>query len=430
MPAAVVLALKDLRLLLCDRAGVFFTFLFPVFYALFFGAIFNTVGRALYHRAIDTAVVEEDRTPESRALIERLKAGGELDVALMDLAAAENQVRLGRRTAYLRIPAGYGAAERRLWGDPPWVEVGVDPRSAAEGGLVRGLVTRVLFEQMRDLLRDPSALRARVAENRSELEHTPGLSDLERMRVESFLTALELVFARDPAQPDDPPPTTAPGGVMRLEPVRVETRIVHMQAAEPPSAYAVSFPQGLIWGVLGCVATFAVTFVSERNRGTLLRLQAAPLSRASIFAGKALACMTTVLAVAAGMLLLATLALRVQVASFALFVLAMVAIAAAFAGLMLLLAALGRTEHTVYGVGWGTLIVLAMIGGAVVPVFYMPEWLLPFVDLSPVRWSLLALEGAVWRSFSLAEMLRPCAVLLGIAGGCGTLGVLALRRRG
>ena len=41
MRAAVFLALKDLRLLLRDRAAAFFTFVFPLAIALFFGYVFS-----------------------------------------------------------------------------------------------------------------------------------------------------------------------------------------------------------------------------------------------------------------------------------------------------------------------------------------------------------------------------------------------------
>ena len=38
-----------------------------------------------------------------------------------------------------------------------------------------------------------------------------------------------------------------------------------------------------------------------------------------------------------------------------------------------------------------------------------------FGYLSPVRWAIVALEGAIWRDFGVAEMAVPCAVLLAVA---------------
>ena len=42
--------------------------------------------------------------------------------------------------------------------------------------------------------------------------------------------------------------------------------------------------------------------------------------------------------------------------------------------------------------------------------------------------SILALEGAVWRNFSVVEMLVPCGVLVGIGAATFSLGVFLLWR--
>jgi ABC-2 type transport system permease protein len=47
---------------------------------------------------------------------------------------------------------------------------------------------------------------------------------------------------------------------------------------------------------------------------------------------------------------------------------------------------------------------------------------------SPVKWSVLALEGAIWRGFSFTDMLLPAAVLLGIGAVGFAVGVSVLTR--
>jgi ABC-2 type transport system permease protein len=42
------------------------------------------------------------------------------------------------------------------------------------------------------------------------------------------------------------------------------------------------------------------------------------------------------------------------------------------------------------------LMVMAMLGVGMLPLIFMPSWLRPFSHISPVKWSILALEGAVW----------------------------------
>ena len=63
-----------------------------------------------------------------------------------------------------------------------------------------------------------------------------------------------------------------------------------------------------------------------------------------------------------------------------------------------------------------------------IPLAFMPGFMRTLSHLSPVKWSILALEGAIWRGFSLAEMLLPCAVLVAVGGVCASVGIWALSR--
>jgi len=100
-----------------------------------------------------------------------------------------------------------------------------------------------------------------------------------------------------------------------------------------------------------------------------------------------------------------------------------------FVGLMMFICTLGRTEQSAGGAGWAILMIMSMIGGGMVPLVFMPSWLRPFSHISPVKWSIFALEGAIWRNFSPAEMIYPCLVLLAIGVTFFFLGVEVLRRR-
>lgn len=95
--------------------------------------------------------------------------------------------------------------------------------------------------------------------------------------------------------------------------------------------------------------------------------------------------------------------------------LALASITACFVGLTVFLSTLGRTEQAVSGAGWATLLFMAMLGGAMVPVSLMPAWLQTLSHASPVKWSILALEGAIWRDISSGELVRACALL--VTGG-------------
>lgn len=89
---------------------------------------------------------------------------------------------------------------------------------------------------------------------------------------------------------------------------------------------------------------------------------------------------------------------------------------------------IGRTEQTNAGIAWGLLCMLAMIGGGMVPQFVMPAWMKQLGSISPVRWTIEALEGGIWRDYSLADAALPLAASLGF-GVLGLFaGLLRLRR--
>src|SRR5262249_46109858 len=109
--------------------------------------------------------------------------------------------------------------------------------------------------------------------------------------------------------------------------------------------------------------------------------------------------------------------------------LAVVCTAFCFSGIMMLVSTLGKTQSAVAGAGWGVLLPMAMGGGGMVPLMAMPDWMLTLSNVSPVKWGILALEGATWRGYSLAEMATPCGILLAVGAACFALGVRSLARQ-
>ena len=73
------------------------------------------------------------------------------------------------------------------------------------------------------------------------------------------------------------------------------------------------------------------------------------------------------------------------------------------------------------------LLIMAMVGGGMVPLIAMPSWMQTFSNISFVKWTILAVEGAVWRGFSLQEMCLPCGILLGIGLLCFFAGTRIFR---
>ncbi len=420
MRNAVVMAIKDLHLLWRDKFALFWVAVFPLMMALFIGAMFGSSGPTA---GISVAVVDLDGTEASRSFVRALEESKAVRLAAREDGAAytresaRQEVAAGEIAAYLVVPAGYGAAGTFGFGRPgPTIEVGIDPARHAEAGYLQGLITKAAFERMRVAFEDPATMADEVQRQIADVEAAGPLLPLdEREPLLGFLRSLESFTSSQGARRD-----AAGSGAPSFEPVRIEMSPVLRDGRRPPNPFAISFPQAMTWGVIGCCASFAVGLVQERTRGTYGRLRMAPNPAWSILAGKAIACFaacigSTALLVALGMVL------GVRVASWPAMAAAIGSVAFAFTGLMMLISTFGRTEQAVAGAGWAAMMPLAMLGGGMVPLMVMPQWMLQLSNWSPVKWMIVAIEGATWRGFSAAEMFAPCAIL----GGVGLVGFVA-----
>jgi ABC-2 type transport system permease protein len=403
MVAMWTLALKDLRILLRDRTGFFFTFFYPILIAVFMGVIFSGggSGSGSQKNVLSVYLIDQDSTEISQKFAETLSQSGDLEITPAGLEQAQEDVRLGKKAAYIFIKNGYGKARENMFtGEAPVVEIGIDPSRRAEASLLTGLLMQYGAEDMQKTFTDRNMMRRRVQES---LQNIKGHPSEELAGLGNFLTSLDS-FLADTA-------SSAAGGEWNLEPIRVEEKEISRQRIGPPSSFAITFPQGIMWGIIACITTFAVSLVMERNKGTLLRLLAAPLTSHQVLGSKALACFLTTILVSVILMLIGILIFHIQVSSYFKLTIGLVIVAGSFVGLMMLLSVLGKTERAASGIGWAVLLVLALIGGCMIPLFFMPDWLKSLSNISPIKWGILALEGAIWRDFTFRELLKPYLVL-------------------
>ncbi len=423
------LAMKDLRLLLRDRAGLFFTVAFPLLYALFFGAVFSPGGEDEARR-IPVRLVDLDGSPASRAFLDSLGARKGLECRVDSLAGAEAAVRRGRASAAIILPKGFGEATRKLLsGEAPQVELLADPARQAEGALLQGMLMELAFRRLQETFQRPALMLPQVRVWRDSLALAPG-KDPTLQPLRRWTGELDL-FLGHLARQDSLSAKAQTGNRLArpdFTPLRVVTRALRQVREGPQSAFEVSFPQGLVWGLISVAASFGLSLVVERKEGTLRRLRASPLRRRHILGGKALACALAVVAICLAMLLCGR-PLGVQ-AERPLLLLALIpSAAAAFTGLMLLVSVLGRTERAAAGMGWSLMMVLAMAGGGMVPLMFMPDWMRTLSHASPVKWTILGFEGVLWRGFGWTELLPVCVVLLSFGALCALVGLKAFRWR-
>jgi ABC-type multidrug transport system permease subunit len=201
--------------------------------------------------------------------------------------------------------------------------------------------------------------------------------------------------------------------------------------------YQILVPSYTVMFAFALVLVVGWLFVSERRRGTLKRLRAAPVTRSQVLLGKFLPCLA--LALVQGLFLLTAgrvlfgmhwgpedwplarqLAWLLPVAG---------ATALAAMGLAMLVAAAARTEMQVAIYGSVLVLALGLVSGCVVPREWMPEQAQQVSLVTPHAWALDAYRQLLLSADpNLALVVRSCLVLCAFGAGFLVLAWWLLKR--
>ena len=153
MMAILALAQKDLRLLLRDKGDVFFTFVFPMILAIFFGFVFGGGGGT---SKIDLALVVESDARIAAGIAADLESDASFQVTRFDTRdAAIDSVRAGKSTAAVILPiAMQDGIDGLFSGTGIPMDAIVDPSHRAEAGLIQGKLNELAFRQLPKLFAD------------------------------------------------------------------------------------------------------------------------------------------------------------------------------------------------------------------------------------------------------------------------------------
>lgn len=202
------------------------------------------------------------------------------------------------------------------------------------------------------------------------------------------------------------------------------------------NATQLSVPAWLIFGMFFVVLPMAGGFQREQQSGTLLRLRCLGLNLGTLVLSKLLPYFAINLLQFAlllsigvyGLPLLGLPALSLPGSAVAYPLLA-ISVALATCSLGLLLAALARSSEQALLLGGGINILLAAIGGIMVPKSVMPAAMAQLAEISPMSWALDAFLILLVGHGSLADIAPYCARLLLFAAVCGMAGLLLFTRR-
>lgn len=264
MKKVLSLAIKDLRVLISDKGNIFWVFGLPIIFALFFGAIYSGADKG--PSGMKIAVVNEDNSEFSNAYISKLKSDEALKIANVSRDEAIEQVRKGKVAAAIILNEGFGGGFEALFNkDEPKLEIASDPSRKMESGYLQGLLAKAQFETLAEKFIDRKWMKGQINLWREDLENANNpdaeQTDLYLKFIDSFNTLLTDVNDENFRAGFD-------GDILNFAKLDVSR-----ESEGPITPFQITFPQAMLWGILGCTATFAISIVKERTHGTFERLR-------------------------------------------------------------------------------------------------------------------------------------------------------------
>jgi len=179
------------------------------------------------------------------------------------------------------------------------------------------------------------------------------------------------------------------------------------------TSYDYAFSKVMFWGVLGGLASSVASLAIEKNSGTIIRIQLAPVHKFQVLAGKALACISVILISSFLTWTFASVLFGIKTASPLNMILICFSNAVLFAGLMTFLANFVNTERAAGALSWSVAQLLACFSGIMFPVMIMPPWMKSATNFNPVTWAVKAMEIVLWTGGTFGELVLPVSITLG-----------------
>lgn len=381
MRAAWAVTVVELRRFLRDRSNIFFTFIFPFMLVVVIGAQFG--GGASNGRVV--------LTDETSALGQRIAAeltARELTVEVDPAAQARETLARGRADAGVLIEAEDAAAFEA--GEPVQLDLVLASTSgsSAVAQLVRSAVAEIDREQA-------------------------GVAALEQVGVGSGT-------AQDAWRDAEEQVPSADVQVVDTDEVS--------QAFAGVTGFDVGASSQVLLFVFLTALAGSATLIDARRHRVIARTLAAPVSTAAVVGGQALG--RWVIAFFQGVYVMAGTALLFGVSwgNVGLGLLVLAVFATVAAGTAMAIGSLLDNEGAASGLGVGLALVLAALGGCMVPQEIFPASLKFVSSLTPHGWGYRAFAEIQRHDGTLADIAGQLGVLAGFAVVTLLLGSLLLRR--
>jgi ABC-2 type transport system permease protein len=379
-----------------DRPALVMTFILPSVVFLIFSAVFS--GATGTDVKLKLAVADLVHTPASIRLTNGILADPDLRAEAASPATLEgvrDAVHAGRDDAGLVIradPASVGAP----------IVILADPSRAVAEPLTEARVQEVLPKAAPDVLI-----------TRTLRDLSPAIGDLTADQQQNVAQATQQAVQD---------PKSVPNSDNMFE----QQNVISKKGGASIAYYA-----GAVMVLFSLFAAMhgALTLVDERRAGIADRILAGRGGIGPVVTGKLLFLIAQGAVQAAVIFATAQIVYGVAVSEhIGMWLVTTLVAAGASGGLALGLVALCRTREQAQMLSTFIFLILAAVGGSMVPRFLMPPWLQAVGWFTPHAWVIEAYQDVLWRDAGAADLFRPWIVLTMIGAASFAVAQVAARR--
>ncbi len=389
MRKILALAWNNIRLELSDRSSLVFLLILPLAFTYIIGIAMGGAYEPESNASTDTRhpviVVDQDASALSAQLIAVIETSQIIRPVEQNLSDAIDIFKGQGVSAYVVIPAGFGASITT--GQPTLLDL------VTAAGDNYALTTG-------------QAVQAAVAELNAILSAAKTTTDILVSLNASSLPYDQLL--QENLQAASAVAAEAPVTVLHTGPSATTSEIA--------VGFAQTSPGQLVTWVLITLLGSSVVIASERTKGTLYRLMAAPLSKGQILAGIILGRLALGLVQIIILIGFGSLVLGVDWgSSYSALALLSLSFALAAVALGLLIGVLSKTAAQARELTTAISMITAALGGAWWPMEITPQLYQTAVKILPTTWAMQGFTDVILRGQDVSGILIETLVLLGFA---------------
>lgn len=416
--------LKDIRILSRDRVGLTLMFVMPVVLAIVITAVQNSTFELVNDNKVPLLLCNRDTGSASRQLVQAIEKIGMFEVKQVTKDETESQI------------------TDRMHAKDALVAIVVPPNfSAAISAKAKNISGRALNNF--GVQTDTTQTAAPVTVEAVTLYYHPVLQQSFRSSIQGALrSALQLVENKQVLQSlyfslnEKELPASFENDMINNQAGIHEIPISRNGSRNIPNATQHNIPAWTIFAMFFIVISLGSSVVREKLNGSFVRLKTLPTSYLVALLSKQIAYMAVTLVQTAAIFsigvwlfpLIGLPALNIPADKLGLLIVTVICgwCAVSYA---ICIGAFAQTQEQANGFGAVSIVLLAAIGGILVPSFAMPASFQGIMKLSPLHWCLEAFYGLFLEGGKLKDVLLNILPLLGITLLIQMITVYALKRK-